>query len=50
VLGPEALLPTGGRLFEGLERALDLARERLRPRAESAIFRFESDDEWQYEI
>jgi SulP family sulfate permease len=50
VLGPEALLPTGGRLFEGLERALDLARERLRPRAESEIFRFESGDEWQYEI
>ncbi len=50
VLGPEALLPTGGRLFEGLERALDLARERLRPRGESEIFRFESGDEWQYEI
>jgi len=50
VLGPEGLLPTGGRLFEGLERALDLARERLRPRPESEIFRFETDDDWQYEI
>jgi SulP family sulfate permease len=50
VVGPDALLPTGGRLFEGLERALDFARERLRPRPESEIFRFESDDDWQYEI
>jgi SulP family sulfate permease len=50
VLGPEGLLPTGGRLFEGLERALDLARERLRPRPEAEIFRFEPGDDWQYEI
>ena len=50
VLGPEALLPTGGRLFEGLERALDLARERLRPRPEAEIFRCEAGDDWQYEI
>ncbi len=50
VVGPDALLPTGGRLFEGLERALDLARERLRPRPEAEIFRFETDDDWQYEI
>jgi SulP family sulfate permease len=50
VLGPDALLPTGGRLFEGLERALDLARERLRPRPDAEIFRSESDEDWQYEI
>ncbi len=50
VVGPDALLPTGGRLFEGLERAIDLARERLRPRSEREIFRFEAEDDWQYEI
>lgn len=50
VLGPEALLPTGGRLFEGLERALDLARRRLRPLPDTELFRNETDDDWQYEI
>ncbi len=50
VVGPDALVLTGGRIFEGLERALDLARARLRPRPDSEIFRFESDDDWQYEI
>jgi SulP family sulfate permease len=51
VVGPGSLLPSGGRLFEGMERAIDLARERLRPRTEREIFRFESEDGgWQYEI
>jgi SulP family sulfate permease len=49
VIGPGALLPTGGRLFEGLERAIDLARERLRGRPEREIFRYESGDD-DYEI
>jgi SulP family sulfate permease len=49
-LGPEGLLPTGGRLFEGMERALDVARGRLRPRADSEVFRFESFDDSDYVI
>lgn len=49
-LGAEGLVPAGGRLFEGMQRALDLTRARLRPRSDVEIFRFESDDESDYVI
>ena len=49
-LGPEGLLQTGPRLSEGLERALDRARQILQPLPDDAIFRCESTDAWSYEI
>lgn len=50
LLGPEGLLETGPRLFEGLERAYARARTLLAPRDDSEIFRDEQPDVWSYEI
>ena len=50
-LGPDGLLRTGPRLFEGFERALSRTRELLGPQSDDEIFR--SDEEqprWTYEI
>ena len=49
-LGPERLLSAGERLHEGVERALDLARARLRRRPDAEIFRCEPGDDGDYEI
>ena len=44
MLGPEGLLRAGPRLSEGFERALQSARDRLRPRAGAEIFRGDEAD------
>jgi SulP family sulfate permease len=43
VLGPDGLLRSGPRLFEGFERALALARQILAPLSDEEIFRGEED-------
>jgi hypothetical protein len=43
-------VPAGGRLLEGLERALDGVRARLRPRPDAEIFRLATGGEPDYEI
>jgi SulP family sulfate permease len=45
LLGPEGLVPAGGRLLEGLEHTLDAVRARLRPRSDAEIFRLETGGE-----
>jgi SulP family sulfate permease len=50
LLGPDGLLETGPRLFEGLERAYSRARTLLAPLDDSEIFRDEQPDAWSYEI
>jgi SulP family sulfate permease len=49
-LGPEGLLRTGPRLFEGFERALQRTRGLLPTLPEEKIFRSEPPDGWAYEI
>ena len=49
-LGPEGLLRSGTRLFEGFEKALDRAREMLQPLSDDEIFRSEGSAHWMYEI
>jgi SulP family sulfate permease len=43
LLGPDGLLLTGERLFEGFERALERTRLLLAPRTDEAIFRADGD-------
>jgi SulP family sulfate permease len=50
VLGTEGLLRTGPRLMEGYERALERARDLLKPLSDSQIFRREKPAAWSYEI
>ena len=49
-LGPEGLLRSGERLFEGFEKALTRARHSLRPLSDDEIFRTEQSAHWMYEI
>lgn len=49
-LGPEGLLRSGERLFEGFEKALARARQLLRPLSDDQIFRTEQSAHWMYEI
>jgi SulP family sulfate permease len=49
-LGEEGLLRAGPRLMEGYERAVQRARERLRPLDDAQIFRSEEAAGWSYEI
>lgn len=49
-LGPQGLLRTGPRLFEGFERALQRTRVLLRPLPEESVFRSEPPEGWAYEI
>jgi len=49
-LGPEGLLRTRWRLFEGFEHALDHARRTLAPLDDSGIFRTEDTSVWSYEV
>ncbi|MCP4006131.1 MAG: SulP family inorganic anion transporter [bacterium] len=49
-LGPDGVLRTGPRLFEGFERALASARKSLEPRTEAEIFRWDEPARWSYEI
>jgi len=51
LLGPDGLLPSGDRLFEGFERVLVRTRETLAPRSDDEIFRSDAHEEgWLYEI
>ena len=49
-LGPDGLLRTRRRLFEGFEHALDHARRILAPLDDSDIFRTEDTSVWSYEV
>jgi SulP family sulfate permease len=49
-LGEAGLVPTGPRLVEGLERALERARSLVPAQAGPDIFRTDADQGWVYEI